>query len=150
MAVDTLSLDAIATRANDTLYISGQRDVGHPTSATYTELAVVRFQGATSSLDSASQQQLVKVQNWISAGLITQADVKLMKTFGNQASGAFSFKVPVAGIPDTQLVILASGHEAYTEVIPTLSEWALIIFSVVLLGLMTYYVIRRRQAPVPA
>lgn len=30
--------------------------------------------------------------------------------------------------------------------IPTLSEWALIIFSVLLLGLMTYYVIRRRQA----
>jgi len=29
--------------------------------------------------------------------------------------------------------------------IPTLSEWALIIFSVLLLGLMTYYVIRRRQ-----
>ena len=29
--------------------------------------------------------------------------------------------------------------------IPTLSEWAMIIFSVVLLGLMTYYVIRRRR-----
>lgn len=30
--------------------------------------------------------------------------------------------------------------------IPTLSEWAMILFSVVLLGLMTWYVIRRRRA----
>jgi hypothetical protein len=32
-----------------------------------------------------------------------------------------------------------------TYYIPTLSEWAMIVFSVVLLGLMTYYVIRRRR-----
>ncbi|TFH59724.1 MAG: IPTL-CTERM sorting domain-containing protein, partial [Candidatus Zixiibacteriota bacterium] len=29
--------------------------------------------------------------------------------------------------------------------IPTLSEWAMIIFSVLLLGMMTYYVVRRRR-----
>ncbi|MCX6830859.1 MAG: IPTL-CTERM sorting domain-containing protein [candidate division Zixibacteria bacterium] len=29
--------------------------------------------------------------------------------------------------------------------IPTLSEWAMIVFSVLLLGMMTYYVIRRRR-----
>jgi hypothetical protein len=29
--------------------------------------------------------------------------------------------------------------------IPTLSEWAMIVFSVVLLGMMTFYVIRRRR-----
>ncbi len=31
--------------------------------------------------------------------------------------------------------------------IPTLSEWALIVFGVLLLGLMTYFVLRRRQTP---
>jgi hypothetical protein len=29
--------------------------------------------------------------------------------------------------------------------IPTLSEWAMIVFSVLLLGMMTYYVVRRRR-----
>jgi heme/copper-type cytochrome/quinol oxidase subunit 2 len=29
--------------------------------------------------------------------------------------------------------------------VPTLSEWAMIVFSVLLLGMMTYYVVRRRR-----
>jgi hypothetical protein len=46
----------------------------------------------------------------------------------------------IGGDPDAVVTINVTCNK-----IPTLSEWAMIIFSVVLLGLMTYYVIRRRR-----
>lgn len=45
-------------------------------------------------------------------------------------------------VPGDADCIEAAGGSAS---IPTLSEWAMIIFSVLLLGMMTYYVVRRRR-----
>jgi hypothetical protein len=56
------------------------------------------------------------------------------------ATGSYHLCVSTASGSSCSAVL-----DMYAADIPTLSEWAMIVFSVLLLGMMTYYVVRRRR-----
>ena len=96
----------------------------------------------------------------IKCTIYNSADVAIItsSTLTSQTAGTWSFSFPNAALGGVRAVVCAkspslAGTEVcassvnfeYSVPIPTLSEWAMIIMGVLLLGLMTYYVIKRKR-----
>jgi hypothetical protein len=68
---------------------------------------------------------------------------------GNNLPDTAAGTIDIDGSTTNNIDYVVSGNSIIQKLscfsIPTLSEWALIVFSVVLLTMMTYYVIRRRR-----
>jgi hypothetical protein len=101
---------------------------------------------------SASAEVLEVWENWV------EWDVTdlLKNSWNNISSNGFLIKDPVEDTPSDGPYVRFHSHRAdslpYLEVtfteqeIPTLTEWGLIIFGLVLMGFMTWVFLRRRQA----
>ena len=61
------------------------------------------------------------------------------------AKGGTNFNICISEAPGKGTAGCVTGRIDYLPPIPTLSEWAMIIMGVLLLGLMTYYVIKRKR-----
>ena len=107
------------------------------------ELAVVRFTGNLTEIPGG----VTHVSDLLLFGLIDLEDI-LFVAASEQIPSNFDFLIDVAGIPSSEIVLFVFGHGESQFIIPTLSQWGLLVFGLGLLMAM-FWTIRRQGLKAP-